>query len=92
MERIRAGEAAGGKPPDQMSPQELHSVLWQVLTFRDGLVKKIENTIGDVSRFDSWVYRLMGCVCLENIPGLETLVKKIQDMIAGEVSFLRGWL
>lgn len=46
MERIRAGPAAGGKPPDQMSPQELHSVLWQVLTFRDGLVKKISMTIG----------------------------------------------
>ncbi len=35
IERIRAGPAAGGKNPDEMSPQELHSVLWQVLTFRD---------------------------------------------------------
>ncbi|KAG5350799.1 hypothetical protein C0989_009227 [Termitomyces sp. Mn162] len=25
----------GGKRPEEMSPQELHSVLWQVLTFRD---------------------------------------------------------
>jgi len=35
IERIRAGPAAGGKRPEDMSPQELHSVLWQVLTFRD---------------------------------------------------------
>jgi hypothetical protein len=35
VERIRAGTAQGGKPPDQMSPQELHSIIWQVLTFRD---------------------------------------------------------
>ena len=35
IERIRAGPAQGGKPPDQLSPQETHAVLWQVLTFRD---------------------------------------------------------
>jgi hypothetical protein len=35
IERIRAGPANGGKSPDQMSPQELYSVMWQVLTFRD---------------------------------------------------------
>ena len=37
VERIRASAApgAGGKNPEEMSPQELHAVLWQVLTFRD---------------------------------------------------------
>ncbi|KAJ3563144.1 hypothetical protein NP233_g9128 [Leucocoprinus birnbaumii] len=37
IDRIRAGPAAGGKRPEDMSPQELHSVLWQVLTFRDSV-------------------------------------------------------
>lgn len=46
VERIRAGPQQGGKRPEDMSPQELHSVLWQVLTFRDSVVKKIEKTIG----------------------------------------------
>ena len=46
IERIRAGPAAGGKHPDQMSPQELHGVLWQVLTWRDSVVKSISKTIG----------------------------------------------
>ena len=35
MRRLRAGTSADGKRPEEMSPQELHSVLWQVLTFRD---------------------------------------------------------
>lgn len=35
VQRIRDAPVHGGKPPDQMSPQELHSVLWQVLSFRD---------------------------------------------------------
>jgi hypothetical protein len=35
IERIRDAPAHGGKPPTEMSPQELHSVLWHVLSFRD---------------------------------------------------------
>lgn len=42
VERIRASGAAGqvpgaqpGKRPEDMSPQELHAVLWSVLTWRD---------------------------------------------------------
>lgn len=36
MDRIRAGPTQpGAKKPEDMSPQELHAVLWQVLTFRD---------------------------------------------------------
>lgn len=62
IERIRDAPAYGGKPPGEMSPQELHSVLWQVLSFRDSgaiafchwvrfltavqVAKKIEKTIG----------------------------------------------
>ncbi len=46
IERLRAGPAQGGKRPEDMSPQELHSVLWQILSFRDSVAKKIEKTIG----------------------------------------------
>lgn len=35
INRIRAGPAQGGKRPEDMSPKELHSVLWQILMFRD---------------------------------------------------------
>lgn len=37
-----------GKNPMEMSPQELHAVLWQVLTFRDNVSKFIEQTIEKV--------------------------------------------
>ncbi|KAJ7512767.1 heterokaryon incompatibility protein HET-C, partial [Mycena galericulata] len=45
IERIRAGPSQGGKRPEDMSPQELHAVLWQVLSFRDSIMKKISKTI-----------------------------------------------
>jgi hypothetical protein len=35
IERMRAGIGQGGKQPQDMSPQEMHAVLWQVLSFRD---------------------------------------------------------
>lgn len=37
---------ANGKRPEDMSPQELHAVLWKVLSFRDAVAKKISKTIG----------------------------------------------
>lgn len=49
IERIRAAPSQGGKRPEDMSPQELHAVLWQVLSFRDSVVKKIEKTIGGLA-------------------------------------------
>lgn len=46
ISNIRA--ANGGKDPMDMSPQELHAVLWQVLSFRDRVAKTIEVTIEKV--------------------------------------------
>jgi hypothetical protein len=49
VERLRAstqpGGGGGGKRPEEMSPQELHATLWQILKLRDDIMKKIENTI-----------------------------------------------
>ena len=47
IQRMRDSATTGGKRPEDMSPQELHSILWQILTFRDSVVKKIEKTIGE---------------------------------------------
>ncbi|THU82295.1 Het-C-domain-containing protein [Dendrothele bispora CBS 962.96] len=69
IDRIRAGPAQGGKRPEDMSPQELHAVLWQVLSFRDSVVKKIEKTIGE---FFSTL----------KIPGLGPLIEKLMDSIS----------
>jgi len=36
MERLRAeGGTMNGKPPEELSPQELHAQLWAILTLRD---------------------------------------------------------
>ena len=38
IERMRDGAngaSGGGKRPEDMSPQELHTALWRILTFRD---------------------------------------------------------
>ena len=36
LENIRAeGGSMNGKPPEELSPQELHAKLWAVLTIRD---------------------------------------------------------
>lgn len=62
IERIRAGPAAGGKRPEDMSPQELHSVLWQVLTFRDSVVKKISKTIEKIPGLGALIEKLMDSI------------------------------
>jgi len=36
MEKLRAeGGSMNGKPPEELSPQELHAKLWAILTVRD---------------------------------------------------------
>ncbi|KAG2341613.1 Het-C-domain-containing protein [Suillus weaverae] len=66
IERMRAGIEHGDRRPEDMSPQEVHSVLWQVLSFRDSVMKSISGTI-------------------EKIPGLNSVVEKIQDSISAFV-------
>jgi hypothetical protein len=63
IERMRAGIERGNRRPEDMSPQEVHSVLWQVLSFRDSVMKSISGV-------------------LEKIPGLNSVIEKIQDSIS----------
>ena len=100
IERIRDAPAYGGKPPGEMSPQELHSVLWQVLVFKDSgtvapcqcarfltavqVSKKIEKTIGKSSVNKSVPNLNTTLGFLEKIPGLGSLIGKLTDSISGE--------
>jgi hypothetical protein len=59
IDRIRAGPSQGGKKPEDMSPQELHAVLWQVLSFRDSVVKKISKTIEKIPGLGPLIDKLM---------------------------------
>lgn len=46
IDNIRAGP--GAQDPMNMSPQELHAVLWKILKFRDDVSKAITNTIENI--------------------------------------------
>ena len=99
IERIRDAPAQGGKRPEQMSPQELHAVLWQVLSFRDSGVfvvsvsrcniqpifqcqrKSRKRSVGRESLSSQ---RQTNQICVERIPGLESLVEKISESISGK--------
>jgi hypothetical protein len=62
IERIRAGPSQGGKRPEDMNPQEIHAVLWQVLSFRDSIVKKIEKTIEKIPGLGPLISKLMDSI------------------------------
>jgi hypothetical protein len=62
IERIRAGPSQGGKRPEDMNPQEIHAVLWQVLSFRDSVVKKIEKTIEKIPGLGPLLANLMDSI------------------------------
>lgn len=97
VERIRAGPAGGGKRPEDMSPQELHAVLWQVLTFRDSGEQNthfISNLSPPFPSHRDILNEYWVCVCfftvvkkisktIEKIPGLGPLIEKIMDGISG---------
>ena len=45
IQGMRAGQA-GGLDPSTLSAQELHSTLWQILSFRDSVMKRVEVSCG----------------------------------------------
>ncbi|KAI0642699.1 heterokaryon incompatibility protein Het-C-domain-containing protein [Trametes meyenii] len=78
VERIRAaGTQPGGKRPEDMSPQELHAVLWQVLSFRDSVVKKIEMTIEKIPGLGPLIEKLMDSISVFIFTTLEPFLKPI---------------
>ncbi|KAJ8474187.1 hypothetical protein ONZ45_g16038 [Pleurotus djamor] len=79
IERMRSSSApgGGGKRPEDMSPQELHSVLWQVLSFRDSLVKKISATIEKIPGLGPLIEKLMDSISVFVFTTLEPFLKPI---------------
>lgn len=84
MEGVNNLRAGGmGKDPMDMSPQELHAVLWQVLSFRDNVAKTIERTMEKVSlAIPSEKSRASNILPSPQIPGLNALTEKIGNSIA----------
>ncbi|KAI9463015.1 heterokaryon incompatibility protein HET-C [Russula earlei] len=77
IERIRDASVHGGKPPGEMSPQELHTVLWQVLCFRDSVVKVIENTIEKIPGLGPLIEKIKDSISVFVLTTLEPFLKPI---------------
>ncbi|KAF5345903.1 hypothetical protein D9758_011463 [Tetrapyrgos nigripes] len=90
IERIRAGPAQGGKRPEDMSPQELHAVLWQVLSFRDSVVKKIEKTIEKIPGLGSLIEKLMDSISVFVFTTLEPFLKPLLQSATGGLQTVSG--
>ncbi|KAK7437930.1 hypothetical protein VKT23_018365 [Stygiomarasmius scandens] len=90
IERIRAGPAQGGKRPEDMSPQELHAVLWQVLSFRDSVVKKIEKTIEKIPGLGPLIEKLMDSISVFVFTTLEPFLKPLLQTATGGLQNVSG--
>ncbi|WWC69599.1 uncharacterized protein I206_103542 [Kwoniella pini CBS 10737] len=76
IQNMRAGQP-GGIDPSQMSPQELHDTLWKILSFRDSVMKRIENTIDRIPGLSGLVEKISNSVSVFIITTLEPFVKPL---------------
>lgn len=67
----------GGKNPEQMSPQELHSVLWSVLSWRDSVVKKISKTIEKIPGLGAILEKITDSIAVFVLTTLDPFLKPI---------------
>ncbi|KIL59439.1 hypothetical protein M378DRAFT_26963 [Amanita muscaria Koide BX008] len=77
IERIRAGPAQGGKRPEDMDPRELHGALWQVLSFRDSIMKTLSNTIEKIPGLRSLLDKFSDTISVFVLTTIEPFVKPL---------------
>ncbi|OSX61045.1 hypothetical protein POSPLADRAFT_1147151 [Postia placenta MAD-698-R-SB12] len=80
VERIRAqgyGAQPGSRRPEDMNPQELHAVLWQVLRFRDNVMKKITMVIEKIPGLESLVERISESISVFVFTTLEPFLRPV---------------
>ncbi|KZO91064.1 Het-C-domain-containing protein [Calocera viscosa TUFC12733] len=77
VQRIRAEGGVNGKKPDQMSPQELHAALWQVLKFRDSVMMYIEETIEKIPLLATLLSKITNTVSVFALTTIEPFMKPI---------------
>ncbi|KAH8926115.1 Het-C-domain-containing protein [Atractiella rhizophila] len=69
--------------PSQMSPQDLHATLWKVLTFRDNVVKSIENTIEKIPGLSTLVGKITDSINKFVFVTLEPYLKPLLSSATG---------
>ncbi|KPV75411.1 uncharacterized protein RHOBADRAFT_36269 [Rhodotorula graminis WP1] len=75
IEDIRSRAANGSL--SELSPQELHATLWKVLTFRDNVVKGIENTIEKIPGLSALTEKITNSVNAFVFTTIEPMIKPI---------------
>ncbi|GMK57922.1 hypothetical protein CspeluHIS016_0407560 [Cutaneotrichosporon spelunceum] len=63
--------------PSTMSPQELYKVLWQALTFRDKVMKSIENTMDKIPGLNTLSEKIGNSVSVFVMTTIEPYVKPL---------------
>lgn len=79
IERMRAGIERGDRRPQDMSPQELHSVLWQVLSFRDSVMKSISGTLEKIPGLNAVIEKIQDSISAFVFTTLEPFLKPILE-------------
>lgn len=78
MDDIQMMRANGpSQDPSTMSPQELHATLWKILSFRDSVMKKIENTLDKIPLLGALVEKISNSVSVFIMTTLEPYVKPL---------------
>ncbi|KAF8637884.1 hypothetical protein AX17_002507 [Amanita inopinata Kibby_2008] len=90
IERIRAGPSQGGKRPEDMTPQELHATLWQVLVFRDSVVKNISNTIEKIPGLGSLLEKVTDSISVFVLTTIEPFIKPLLKTATSGLALASG--
>ncbi|KAI0738947.1 heterokaryon incompatibility protein Het-C-domain-containing protein [Daedaleopsis nitida] len=90
VERIRAEPSQGGKRPEDMSPQELHAALWQILKFRDSVVKKIDKTIERIPGLGPLIEKIMDSISVFIFTTLEPFLKPLMKQATSGLQMASG--
>ncbi|KAH8829036.1 heterokaryon incompatibility protein HET-C [Flagelloscypha sp. PMI_526] len=72
-----SGMPPPGKKPEEMSPQELHAVLWKVLSFRDSVAKKITHIIEGIPGLGSLLEKIGDGISVFVFSTLEPYIKPL---------------
>ncbi|KAL1759591.1 heterokaryon incompatibility protein Het-C-domain-containing protein [Schizophyllum commune] len=81
---------ANGKRPEDMSPQELHAVLWKVLSFRDAVAKKISKTIEKIPGLGPLIEKIMDGISVFVFTTLEPFLKPLLKTSTSALSAASG--
>ncbi|KAF8649338.1 hypothetical protein AX16_005873 [Volvariella volvacea WC 439] len=79
-----------GKKPEDMSPQEISSVLWQVLLFRDSVAKKISKTIEKIPGLGSLIEKIGENISIFVFTTIEPFLKPVLKSATESLSSVSG--